>query len=76
MNKTLLEMNKPSLNEEELGKLKKQEIIEDISQYDINDQLALVFNILEENIDALANTKHKQELVEFLNLRKQVKENH
>lgn len=75
MNKKLLEMNKEALNDKEKEALNKQQIVEGIrkSKYDINDQLALVINLLAENIDSLKESKHKDEFVKFLNTRSQVK---
>lgn len=56
-------------------KVKKQEIIKELNNngFDINDQLALIFNILEENLWLLANTKHKEEFITFLQKREEAK---
>lgn len=77
MNKKLMKQNKAQLTEEEQTKLKEQFIVAELKQeqgISCNQQLALIFNILEENFDLLKDSEHKEELKNYLDIRNKAKE--
>lgn len=76
MNKKLYNMNKSSLTSEEQSKVKKQEIINELSKngVDNHDELAIILNVLEDNIDLLKESVYLSELKDLLEKRKQVKQ--
>ena len=76
MNKKLYNMNKSSLTSEEQSKVKKQEIINELSKkgVDNHDELAIILNVLEENIAILKESKNRDELIALLEKRHSIKE--
>lgn len=79
MNKKLLKANRETLSPGEQVELKEQVLsteIQNNKEYTTNHQLAIIFNILAENLNLLKESEHKAELVKFLEHREQVKENY
>lgn len=76
MNKKLYNMNKSSLTSEEQSKVKKQEIIHELSKngVDNHDELAIILNVLEDNLESLKESKNKDELIALLEKRHSIKE--
>lgn len=76
INKFLYNLNKNEIPVETQQKVVNEQIDKQLTK-DVGcaKEFALIFNILEENIDVLKDTEHKQELVEYLAKRRQVKEN-
>lgn len=77
MNKELYNLNKIELSNEEIDKANKGFIIEELSManLDNNDELAIILNVLEENLTLLKDSNAKSELIALLNKRESIKKN-
>lgn len=74
MNNNLFNLNKKTLSQNEQVKATKSAIVQQVNKhFDINDTIALILNVLEENIDSLKDTEHKKELVALLDFRNEIK---
>lgn len=76
MNNNLFNLNKKTLNEKEQKKAETSVIINELkkSGKDNNYELAVILNVLAENLSILKDTDNKKELVELLETRKQIKQ--
>lgn len=76
LNSKIVNANIDSINEEEKSNIKKHNIIDDLkeSNVDNNDELAIILNVLEENIDILKEGKAKEELKALLAKRHSIKQ--
>lgn len=76
LNSKLVNANIESINDEEKSNIEKHNIIDDLksSNVDNDDELAIILNVLEENLDLLKEGKGKEELKSLLEKRHSIKQ--